>query len=147
MKRILVPIDGTRVSEHVLDRAFDMAKKEGATIVALSSINVSYSTGVNWKEIYEIVKGKKAEPLLAKVAERGRKEGVPVEPLIKRGPIHETIIEASREMEVDMVIMGVEQRRSKAPIKKHVSAVLSRICCPVLTVKNCKYEKGGVLNV
>ena len=144
MKKILVPIDGTKKSEHVLDHAFDIAKKEGATIIALSSINVSYTTGVNWEEIYEIVKAKKAEPALAMVAERGRKEGVIVEPLIKRGTVPETIVKASQEEEVDMVILGIGHERAKSSINFNITAILSKICCPVMTVTKCK---GGALNV
>lgn len=147
MNRILVPVDGSKGSEHVLDHAFDLAKKEGATVYALCSINVSYTTGVNWKEIYEIVKTKKAQPLLAEVADRGEKEGVKVEPLVKRGTMSETILEASKEIGADIVVVGMEHKKSNANVKKHVSTVLARVCCPVLTVSNCEYKKGGVLHV
>lgn len=138
MKKILIPIDGTKRQTELLEYAVDMAKRDEARILALSAINVSYSTGVNWKEIYEIIKAKKVEPALAEVVKRCEDEEVPVETLILRGTMTDAILKASKEEGVDMVILSMEQHKPGSTVKGDIVSILSRICCPVLTVKKCK---------
>ena len=150
VKKVLVPLDGSKYADKALDCALDLAETYSAEILLLSVIHVSpiayiaphlgIPTGAsisvrNYGEEIEgylkrvlseaVEKAKKAKPYL-KVTTK----------LVKGRPAYE-IVEIAKEEKVDIIVMG---HRGLSGIKKLFlgsvsNQVINEAPCPVLITK------------
>ena len=105
-RKILVPLDGSRLAERVLDYVRQLGKSLGSPINLLMaverpapSVSADLNPGLHQHETLEY-KMKQAEAYLARVAKGLRAEGLEVSTLVREGRAEERIVdEADREDE------------------------------------------------
>jgi nucleotide-binding universal stress UspA family protein len=151
-KRILVPTDGSLVSEAAAGSAITLARSCGADIVALA-VAVPEPVLHAVAGALVIDPGQQAEVLLdrahgfaAAVAARARAAGVDCRPvaILSRDPAR-GILDAAREYACDLVVMGSHGRRglSRLVAGSVTQAVLAYSPRPVMVFRP-ELAEGGV---
>jgi nucleotide-binding universal stress UspA family protein len=108
-RRILVPLDGSKRAEKVLDIAAEEARFHSATLVLLRIVPpvrqglmlVPVALDRIREQLTEI-----AQAYVAKVADRLRAEGVEVEEAVLRGKPAARVLEFAEENDCDLIIIG-----------------------------------------
>lgn len=142
-KKILVAVDGSKVSDKAMEHAVDMAKSMGAKIVAVHVVDerviaiYAEAAGESVKEILQKFEHV-AEKYLDYAKKIALKHGVPVETRILRGtPCAEITGEAGR-IKADLIIMGA--RGMHATTRKFIGSTAERCVrmssVPILLVKD-----------
>jgi nucleotide-binding universal stress UspA family protein len=108
-KKILVPLDGSRLAEAALPEAIELGRA-GATLMLLRAAE---ATQLLWTDPADaqaaVVRG--AEDYLDAVAERARKAGVAhVETSVWYGGPAEAIVDAAQFCSVDLIVMTTHGR-------------------------------------
>ena len=146
IKRILVPIDGSKHADNALEYAINIAEKYNATVVLLSIIPpipvISYGNvtsppvwmGTYFKEM-EAMYEKVLSDALEKV--KRSKPSLKVSKKLMEGSPADKIIETAKEGNFDMIVMG---SRGLGGIKElFLGSVSDKVAddaeCPVLIVK------------
>jgi nucleotide-binding universal stress UspA family protein len=147
MKKILVPVDYSKTSAIAFDVAFDIAKKDGAELVALNVVEEatpdSYRITGEWHKadwedrIFTFELLKKAKVQLEKLVKDPKYDAVKVTGELRVGnPFHgiSTII---TEQKVDLVVMGTKgfTKIDEMLIGANTEKVVRHSRCPVLTVQ------------
>jgi nucleotide-binding universal stress UspA family protein len=110
LKTILVPLDGSIMAEGALSAAVDLARKEGARLVLLRAAEAHTLPTTDPVEAQVRVM-REAEEYLAGARERVRASGVAeVDVVAWYGPPAESILEAVRSREVDLIVMTSRAR-------------------------------------
>jgi nucleotide-binding universal stress UspA family protein len=137
--KILIAVDKSAYSEKALAKAVDMAKKEGAELIALAvaeqpvdmgEIAVSVSLSDHFKAV--------AEEALEKAGELAKAKGVTLKPVLESGSSPaDNIIELAKKEGVDLIVTG---SRGRTGIEKFLlgsvaSKVISHASCSVLVVR------------
>jgi len=147
MKKILVPVDYSKTSAIAFDVAFDIAKKDGAELIALNVVEEatadSYRITGEWHKAdwedrlftFELIK--KARLQLEKLVKDPKYDAVKVTGELRVGnPFHgiSTII---TERKVDLVVMGTKgfTKIDEMLIGANTERVVRHSRCPVLTVQ------------
>lgn len=108
-KKIMVPLDGSRLAEVALPEAFEFARR-GATLVLMRAAEAARLPATDPTES-QVAVVQEAEGYLASIAERARKAGVQnVETAVWYGPPAESIIDAARTRDIDLVVMSSHGR-------------------------------------
>ncbi|MBI4947543.1 MAG: universal stress protein [Bacteroidetes bacterium] len=112
MKTILVPTDFSGASENAIDFAIAFAKKENAMIILLHAYHITYpasdfSGEIISKEVSELknISEEKLRNLCLKIMQTDK---VKCERVCKEGLAVDIILEASRRMHPDFIIMGTK---------------------------------------
>jgi len=140
-KSILVPTDFSPCAEHAVDYACALASKFGSTVflvnaigAAPSEVRVALSDSMLQSMIgaHEVALDKLAEPRRA-VAAFGA-------PLVMNGDPRDAILEAAKEVNADLIVMGTHGRSgiSRLFMGSVAEEVVRRAPCPVLTVRTKK---------
>jgi nucleotide-binding universal stress UspA family protein len=143
-RRILVPTDGSPVSEAAADAAIDFARARGSEIVALSvavpepvfqSVEgaIAYDPGLQIEALQ-----KAAADHAEAVAERARRAGVPCSALSSSALAPaEAIVDTARQQGCDLIVMGSHGRRglSRLLAGSVTQAVLAYAPVPVLVLR------------
>jgi nucleotide-binding universal stress UspA family protein len=109
IRRILVPLDGSRLGEGALGPATRLAKQLGAEILPLQVVDPAEDIAAAY-EGYATERRAEARRYLADVVERLRAEGVAVaDGEVQEGVAASTILERAREG-VDLVAMATQGR-------------------------------------
>lgn len=137
-ERILVPTDGSPEAETAVAHAVELASRYGATLHALSVVDVSHFKGLD-VDTSVIAEGFEAEARAAveRVAEAGEKAAVPVEQAVLDGTPTEVILDYVDEHDVDLIVAGT---RSHQGLERFlIGSVTDRLVrhadVPVLTVR------------
>ena len=140
--RILVATDFTEASTPAFKEAILMAKENGAELMiahAYQPPNMVEADTVA-PGIYEEWDGNlraEVNRKLGVLVEEAGKAGVDASPLILKGDPWETITDAAKEKESDLVIMGTHGRKGMSRL--FLGSVASRVTatapCPVMTVR------------
>jgi len=116
-KKILVPLDGSKLSENALDHLkeiVDIQKVEKVIIMMVKEpILADIKSYIDAERIQEteIKREEQAKKYLKKIADNLKKEGIPVETKLEvDGDPAEKILEVIREEDVDLVIMSTHGR-------------------------------------
>lgn len=139
IKVILCPVDYSSGSLAALEYAVHFARREAARLCLMHVIDVRYLEGYTPLEVTRPDSGtinRLKEELLNHVPEEVRKK-VGVETIVTVGiPVVE-IVNAAREKEADVIIMGTHGRTGIAHVIMGSVAenVVRRAHCPVLTVR------------
>lgn len=106
-RRILVGTDGSACSERAARHAVYLAGELGARLYALSSVNVSraFSAGIHFAEAVTELKGT-AREATATVKAMAEAAGVECEEILTTGKPHRAILEASEEVDADLIVVG-----------------------------------------
>lgn len=113
-KRILVPVDGSPLSEAVLPHAQALAQAEGAEIVLLR-VAVNPSAEFSFSDpalASELIKEMEAETkiYLKDLCSKVESTGVHTAYLMRVGPIADTILEVASAMRADIIAMSTHGR-------------------------------------
>jgi len=143
-KRILVPTDGSEVSEYAAGAAIDFARVCGAELVALSvampaaAVQSAESALVIDAGLEADVLLEHAQQLAAALVERARRAGVACAGLamLAMRPA-QAIIDTAHERHCDLIFMGSHGRRglSKLVAGSVTQAVLLDAPVPVMVVR------------
>lgn len=117
-KKILIATDGSENAKHAASSAIDITRLAGAKLYALNVLpdipHLSYfgmpienpkEVSLEEKKFEEHLEadGKKA---LDVVVEMGKKEGVEVEPVMKKGHPGSVIIDFAEKNDIDLIVVG-----------------------------------------
>ncbi len=111
LDKILVPLDGSRLSEAALKPAIDLAREHsGATIVLMRAVEVPTLPGVDPTEA-QVAVVSEAETYLDRVAARLAEAGISrVKTSVWYGPPAPSIIEAAQTGRVGILVMSTHGR-------------------------------------
>jgi nucleotide-binding universal stress UspA family protein len=117
IKTILVPLDGSELSELALGRAKDLAKPGHAQLVLLRIPVSTYSefdAEVNTPAIQDEIRARDFDDCMAyveaKAAELGA-QGYDCKPLVMSGPPERILCEAADMLHADVIVMSTHDRR------------------------------------
>jgi nucleotide-binding universal stress UspA family protein len=110
IKTILVPLDGSKLSENILPFAAEIARKANAEIVLATAIQPvgiwdATATAINWEH-----EEKAAKDYLDGVVERLKGDGVRVRPVFLHGDASEVVLEAAEKEKADLITMTTHGR-------------------------------------
>ena len=92
--KIIVPSAGPAVDQRTADYVINIAKRLDAQLVVV-------------RVLTEKEKEAEGEENLSVFVERGKRENVPINILLRHGDIASAIIEISQEKSVDLILLGV----------------------------------------
>jgi nucleotide-binding universal stress UspA family protein len=112
--RILVPFDGTDEAREGARHAIDLAAPIGATVHGLYVINLPGAPRTVYvredeqelREQYE----EYADEVTTEITEMAAESGVDCVTAIRRGSVHEEIIDYGKEEDVGVIVMGAAYR-------------------------------------
>ena len=106
IKRILIPVDGSKNSFRGLDTAIYLARQCHATLTGLYVMPI-YPKSLLLKPIpYEAELGKKAQEFLTKAKTRSAQNGIVFNEKIIKGDDGEVILGFAKEKKFDLIVMG-----------------------------------------
>lgn len=147
MKKILTPVDFSKTSTTAFDVAFDIAKKDGAELIAMHVVEEitteSYRVTGEWHKAdwqdriftYELLKKAKAQ--LEKLVNDPKYSAVKVTGELRVGNPYHGITTIITEKKVDLVVMGSKghTKLEEMVIGTNTEKVVRLAHCPVLTVQ------------
>ena len=151
-KRILVPTDGSAVSDHAADAAIAFARASGSELVALS-VAVPEPIIQSLDGVMALDAGQEIDLLLERaqeftdaVARRAGGAGLHCVPLTRFSlDPGETIVTTAREQGCDLIIMGSHGRRglSRLLAGSVTQAVLAYAPVPVMVLRPAPAGEGA----
>ncbi len=134
--RLLLPVDGSRFSRRAAHRALELAGEFGG---ALRPISVLDAPPGFLKEVPEVAQDllKHLEDLVGGVARQAADRRVPCETRVAVGPAYRLIVEAAREHEAGLIVMGSHGRTGlrRLLMGSVTERVVGQAPCAVLVVK------------
>ena len=136
-EKVLVPVDGSPLSDIATEVAINSAKTFGSKLTFLNVVDFSsnnkYGTVGNVDEILELqTEGQKATD---RVDSKAKNAGIPYETKIVQGVPWEAIVKLSKSY--DYIILGVTGKGGiGGRIGETVKKVIENSYCPVLTIKS-----------
>jgi nucleotide-binding universal stress UspA family protein len=146
---ILVPIDGSDGSEEALRHGVDLAERYDATVHLVYVVDegiYSHYGGIDAIERAEEALEEAGEAALESARERVEAASLPVETHVERAAPHEGIVDASRHVGADLVVMGTERRSDeyRTLLGSVTERVLHASAVPVHVVKATPAEGDDV---
>ena len=140
IKRIMVPVDGSRLGERALVVAGDLAESLAATIV-IARVVPPLAPGRYAPSLLrqvEEAQDKDAEAYLASVAERLADDRLTVESRLLRGPIAEKLAEQAAKERCDLIVLTSHGMSglATAVFGSVAQKLLHAAPCPVLVVRS-----------
>jgi nucleotide-binding universal stress UspA family protein len=143
--RILVPLDGSELSETSLEHAKAIAMKFAVPEVILLRVVEPLSTlavaelagaGADWLSRAEQMSETEARDYLAKIDEKLKKEGVATKTVMVRGRAAEVILDYTTKNKVDLIVMSTHGRSgvSRWVLGSIADKVLTHTSVPILIV-------------
>ncbi len=146
IKNILCPVDYSVYSEKALQYAIEFAGKYGAKLFLIHVLDIRVYD-INDPDLYNVnivdaeTISKLKERLLKCVTEdtKGR---VSVEAIVLQGVPFAEIIKASKEYDIDLIVLGTHGRTglSHAIMGSVAEKVVRKAPCPVLTVRHPEHD-------
>lgn len=147
MNKILIPVDFEKQSLLAIEQSFSLAQTILAEITLLyvhepSGIFSSIFSDDQKSEILIII-----DERLAEIAGKASvSSGIPVNYRIEKGKIYSKILEVSKEINAQFIIMGTNSSDQEGEQAKRVGANTSRVVrgskCPVITVNSSNVHAG-----
>ena len=142
-KRILVPTDGSELSNKAIAAAVDMAQTLKATLVGMTTLEpYSYSNLSEYRpetlDDYEARMDQAGAERLGRIADAARQAGVPAETVsVKSFSPYEAIIDTAKSKNCDLIIMASHGRRglNAVLLGSETQKVLTHSAIPVLVLR------------
>jgi len=112
-QKILVPVNGTEISETAIPHALEIAEKHGAVVHALCAYNREGGYGSLSVESTERREGdlrERAEEIASGVVERAEAKGIEGVSAVSSGDPADSILDYVDEHDIDMVVIGARKR-------------------------------------
>jgi nucleotide-binding universal stress UspA family protein len=146
-KHILLPTDGSKLSERAVQRGIELAKELRARVTSVHVIpefrmmadeSFVLPTSADLKRRYDKESKARAEKLLAKLGERAKAAGVKFDAVAVSGDVpYEHIIATAKKYKCDLIMMASHGRRGLTGLLlgSETSKVLTHSKIPVLVVR------------
>jgi nucleotide-binding universal stress UspA family protein len=146
-KHILLPTDGSKLSNRAVDRGIALAKELGARITVLHVVpelrmiadeSFVMPMGVELQRRYDREAKARAEKMLEAVGERAESQGLAHDEIVVAGELpYEAIIAAAKKQKCDLIMMASHGRRgiSGLLLGSETAKVLTHSKIPVLVVR------------
>ena len=142
-KKILLPTDGSELSDKAIAGAMQMAAKLGAGIVGLTVVEpYSYSSLSEYRpesfDDYEARMSKAAQERLEKLEAAAKAAGVAVTTMVvKSFSPYEAIIEAAKKADADVIFMASHGRKglNALLLGSETQKVLTHSAVPVMVYR------------
>jgi len=137
IKKILVPIDGSKTSFNALDIAIEIARACHSTILGIHTVSFLPTGFMPSVVPYEIYQKKVAGKFMENAKIRAAKKGILFKYTITFGSPAEHIINTAKSKKFDLIVIGARGRgRVKELFLGSVSnAVIHKADIPVMVVK------------
>lgn len=140
IKKILLPLDGSKFSEESLPYAIELAEKFEAEILlvwALHPIVIMSDYGAASYQAIATMEESEAKNYLAQQKKALKEKGLTVESRIIEGPVADAIIDLSGQEAVDLIVMSTHGRSglSRWVYGSVATKVLQHAPCPVFLVR------------
>lgn len=144
-ERLLVPLDGSEISDSAVAQSVALAKQLGARLVgfvaeptmSLPNLAVHPGTHAGEADTHDARTEAHAKALLGRLEAAAQEAGVPFRGVFTRASnAEEAIAQAATENEVDMIVMVTHGRGALGELVfgSHTKGVLSRTKLPVLVL-------------
>ncbi len=144
-ERLLVPLDGSDISDTAVAQSVALAKQLGARLVgfvaeptmSLPNLAVHPGTYAREADTHDTRTEAHAQALLGRLEAAANEAGVPFRGVFTRAPnVEEAIAQAATENEVDMIVMVTHGRGALGELVfgSRTKGVLSRTRLPVLVL-------------
>jgi nucleotide-binding universal stress UspA family protein len=146
-KRILVPVDGSVVSDRGLKEAMRMARADGARVRLLHVVAeyMAYANTEAAVDIGPVLDGLRegGRKTLSKVERRVRGNGARIESSLVENPggrVADSIVEEAKRWKADLIVMGTHGRRGvkRMLLGSDAELVIRHSRVPVLLVPAAK---------
>lgn len=157
-KKILVPLDGSQLSEFALNPALSIAKANKAELILMSAITEKEVLEVD--EYYETattpVPLPDAQPVrvhmenyLDSIAETRAGIGVPIRTWVLQGDAASCVVETAVSEQADLIIMGTHGRSgvSRFLLGSVTQKVWRQAPCPVIAVRDAEPIKNILMPI
>jgi nucleotide-binding universal stress UspA family protein len=142
-KRILVPTDGSALSDKAIKAAIELARAVKASVVGMTALEpYSYSNLSEYRpetlDDYEARMEQAGTQRLAKIADAAASAGVPVETVsAKTFSPYEAIIDVAKERNCDLIVMASHGRRglNAVLLGSETQKVLTHSAIPVMVYR------------
>jgi nucleotide-binding universal stress UspA family protein len=140
IRKILVPLDGSKLSAEVLPIAAEVAQLFGSELVLFHSIELA---GADFPAIAVAMTPGGAEALLR--GQIDRVEGVPIRARVSRGMAAGTILDAAKEEHADLIALTSHggSGASRWPFGSVAEKVLRHAPCPILALRTSRIAEPG----
>jgi nucleotide-binding universal stress UspA family protein len=147
IKRVLVPVDFSADSLHALTYACDLARRWGATVVALHVVEPIY---LGEASVLLAARPDPAQLLdeqwkicnreLTRLSEDMARDGRKVRTVVKRGVAAHVIVDTAKRMAADLIVMATHGRTGldHMLVGSVAEKVVRAASCPVLTVRRAR---------
>ena len=141
-QRILIPLDGSELSEQALDHAYPLARAFGAELLLVGVLDLTAGMYDVYAETLQPLDLKdQLETLLAGTLDRAvarvQSQDLPVRRFLEVGIPHEEIAELAKREGVDLIVMTTHGRKglSHLLLGSVAEKVLRTAPCPVLVMR------------
>lgn len=107
-KRIMVPYDGSAGAKRALEVAVDLARLTDAELLALAveAHLPHYAATVGEVQEEQRLEETEARANLGEAVDYARRRGIELRTEIRAGNVAHTIVQAARELNVDLIVIG-----------------------------------------
>lgn len=146
-KHILLPTDGSKLSDRAVQRGIELAEAIGARVTSMHVIpefrimadeSFVLPTSGDLKRTYDKAAKARADKMLEKITERAGAAGLKAQAVTIMGDVpYEHIIETAKKCKCDLIVMASHGRRglSGLLLGSETSKVLTHSKTPVLVVR------------
>jgi len=146
VKKIMVVLDGTAGSLTAAKYGIYLSRLTGASLIGIYVINEKVLSDLLKKRIlieeemidFENEMKKDAEKYLKQLEEMAGQKGIEVKKIIKRGVVHQEVLNTAKEEEVDMIV--VKELRRMISIREasydEMEQIFRHSDIPVIICKN-----------
>ncbi len=145
IRKMLVVVDGSQPAMDAVDYAIALATRASCELIAAFVIDTAIMDYLlqmrifvkDEREDFELDLEKKGRHALAQVRSQALLHGLEVETILCKGRLHQTILQATRDLQVDTIVIGGwhEGTTLKNSSSVERQLVLDQAECPVIVVK------------
>jgi len=133
---ILFPTDGSDAAESVLEYALQIAAEHEATIHILNVADTGRDSVTTIRgEVIDVLETE-GERIVAEAAQYAKDEGVPVVSAVLQGDPHKTIVDYSKQSDIDCIVMPTHGQRGikRILLGSVTERVINTAAVPVVAV-------------
>lgn len=142
-RHILLPVDGSDVSDYAADEGIKLAAALGSEISFLYVVDISVATlpdaesAISNFEVIERSLREQGRKTLREQKDKAVAAGIEAKAVLVEGTVHDEILKAALEGETDLIIMGTHGRTglNRFLLGNVADFISKRAHCPVLLVR------------
>ncbi|MBI5694602.1 MAG: universal stress protein [Nitrospirae bacterium] len=141
--RVLIPVDGSDVSNHAAREGFRLAKALGSKVTLLYVIDLAIvtipeaETGLTNYDVIHQTFREQGERVLGSLSALAAQAGVVLDAVVAEGDVHDEIINKAEDMKAGLIVMGTHGRRglNRLLLGSVAESVARRAHCAVLLIR------------